>query len=40
VVLALVPAFEARTGRRVEVQNDTAGALSKRIAGGEAFDLA
>jgi molybdate transport system substrate-binding protein len=40
VVLALVPAFEARTGQRVEVRNDTAGALSKRIAGGEAFDLA
>jgi molybdate transport system substrate-binding protein len=40
VVVALVPGFEARTGQRVEVRNDTAGALSKRIAGGEAFDLA
>ena len=40
VVLALVPGFEARTGHKVEVQNDTAGALHKRIAGGEAFDLA
>ena len=40
VVLALVPDFEAQTGQRVEVRNDTAGALSKRIAGGEAFDLA
>ena len=40
VVMALVPGFEARTGHKVEVQNDTAGALQKRIAGGEAFDLA
>jgi molybdate transport system substrate-binding protein len=40
VVLALVPGFEARTGHKVEVLNDTAGALQKRIAGGEAFDLA
>lgn len=40
VVLALVPGFQARTGHKVDVQNDTAGALQKRIAGGEAFDLA
>jgi molybdate transport system substrate-binding protein len=40
VVVALVPGFEARTGHKVEVQNDTAGALQKRIAGGETFDLA
>ena len=40
VIVALVPGFEARTGHKVEVQNDTAGALQKRIAGGEAFDLA
>jgi len=39
VVVALVPAFEARTGHKVDVQNDTAGALSKRIAAGEAFDV-
>ncbi|MES2185308.1 MAG: substrate-binding domain-containing protein [Pseudomonadota bacterium] len=39
VVLALVPGFEARTGHKVEVQNDTAGALAKRIGGGEAFDV-
>jgi molybdate transport system substrate-binding protein len=40
VVVALVPEFEKRTGHKVQVQNDTAGALSKRIAGGEAFDVA
>ncbi|MEH3085749.1 MAG: substrate-binding domain-containing protein [Xylophilus ampelinus] len=39
VVVAAVPAFEARTGHRVTVENDTAGALSKRIAGGERFDV-
>jgi molybdate transport system substrate-binding protein len=39
VVVALVPAFEARTGLRVELQNDTAGGLVKRIQGGEAFDV-
>ncbi|NKI96564.1 substrate-binding domain-containing protein [Rhizobacter sp. SG703] len=39
VVAAMVPAFEARTGHKVEVANDTAGALAKRVAGGEAFDV-
>lgn len=39
VVVALVPAFEARTGHKVEVQNDTAGALARRIHGGETFDV-
>ena len=40
VVLALVPDFEKQTGHKVKVDNDTAGALSKRIEGGEAFDVA
>ena len=39
VVTALVPEFEQQTGHKVTVENDTAGALTKRIAGGEAFDL-
>jgi molybdate transport system substrate-binding protein len=40
VVLALAPVFEQRTGDRLIVDNDTAGGLARRIAGGEAFDLA
>jgi molybdate transport system substrate-binding protein len=40
VVLALVPDFEKQTGNKVVVDNDTAGALKKRIEGGEAFDVA
>jgi len=40
VLLALVPDFERTTGHKVTLQNDTVGALTKRIAGGEAFDLA
>jgi molybdate transport system substrate-binding protein len=39
VVVAMVPAFEARTGHKVVVQNDTAGALVKRINAGETFDV-
>lgn len=39
VVTALVPAFERETGHKVVVDNDTAGALTKRITGGEAFDV-
>lgn len=39
VVLAFVPAFEARTGVKVEVENDTAGALLKRVQAGEPFDV-
>ncbi len=39
VVLSFVPAFEASNGVKVEVQNDTAGGLLKRVAAGEAFDV-
>ena len=39
VVLALAPGFEQRTGHTLVIDNDTAGALQKRIAGGEPFDL-
>lgn len=39
VVVALVPGFEARTGHKVDVLNDTAGALARRIAAGESFDV-
>jgi molybdate transport system substrate-binding protein len=40
VLVALVPDFEKSTGHKVVLDNDTAGALQKRISGGEAFDLA
>jgi molybdate transport system substrate-binding protein len=40
VLVALVPEFEKSTGHKVVLDNDTAGALQKRISGGEAFDLA
>jgi molybdate transport system substrate-binding protein len=39
VVTTLAPDFEARTGHTLVVVNDTAGALMRRIADGEAFDL-
>jgi molybdate transport system substrate-binding protein len=39
VLLALAPAFEQRSGHKLLIANDTAGALQKRIAGGEAFDV-
>ena len=39
VVLALQADFEARTGHRLKVENDTAGALQRRVAAGEAFDV-
>jgi molybdate transport system substrate-binding protein len=39
-VMALVPEFEKQTGHKVIVDNDTAGALKKRIDGGETFDVA
>src|SRR6516162_8289278 len=40
VVDALRPQFEQGSGLRVIVDNATAGVLAKRIAGGEAFDVA
>ena len=39
VILALQSDFEARTGHRLKIENDTAGALQRRVSGGEAFDL-
>lgn len=39
VVVAMAPVFQARTGHTLDIQNDTAGALTKRIAAGETFDV-
>lgn len=39
VVAALAPDFEKRTGHRLLIENDTAGALTKRIENGEPFDV-
>jgi molybdate transport system substrate-binding protein len=39
VVLALVPDFEKQTGNKVTVDNGTTGELTKRVNGGEAFDI-
>ena len=38
-VLALLPEYERTSGNKVSVENDTAGALMKRIAAGETFDV-
>jgi molybdate transport system substrate-binding protein len=38
-VVALVPEYEKASGNRVVVANDTVGALAKRIAAGETFDV-
>jgi molybdate transport system substrate-binding protein len=40
VLEVLLPEFEKTTGHKVVLDNATAGALAKRIAEGEAFDLA
>ncbi len=40
VVLALQPSFEEQTGHKLSIDNGTAGDLSRRVAGGEAFDVA
>jgi molybdate transport system substrate-binding protein len=39
VAAAMLPGFEGSTGNRVALRNDTVGALVRRIAGGEAFDV-
>jgi hypothetical protein len=39
VLVAAQPDFERRTGHKLIIDNDTAGALQRRIGGGEAFDL-
>ncbi len=39
VLIEVALEFEARAGRRLTVDNDTAGALQRRIGGGEVFDL-
>jgi molybdate transport system substrate-binding protein len=39
VVLAVVPEFEKQTGYKVTVDNDTVGGLTKKIEGGETFDV-
>jgi molybdate transport system substrate-binding protein len=38
-VLALVPEYEKASGNKVTVENDTVGALMKRIEAGESFDV-
>lgn len=40
VVLVLQPGFETASGHKLVVDNDTAGGLTKRIDGGETFDMA
>jgi molybdate transport system substrate-binding protein len=40
VLLAMLPEFERQSGHKVMVDNDTVGALTRRIEAGEAFDLA
>ena len=39
VALELVPEFEKTTGHKVTIENDTAGGLARRIAGGEYVDV-
>ena len=38
-VLALLPEYENASGNKVSVENDTVGALMKRIEAGETFDV-
>jgi len=39
VLIDMLPEFEKQTGHKVTVENDTAGALTRRIMSGEAFDI-
>jgi molybdate transport system substrate-binding protein len=39
VLLAVAPAFEQASGHKLVIDNDTAGALTRRVNQGEAFDL-
>jgi molybdate transport system substrate-binding protein len=39
VLMDMLPDFEKQTGHKVAVENDTAGALTRRIMSGEAFDI-
>lgn len=39
VVEAIAPEFEKQSGHHLVIDNDTGGALARRIAGGETFDL-
>jgi molybdate transport system substrate-binding protein len=38
-VMALMPEYEKASGNKVTVENDTVGALMKRIEAGESFDV-
>lgn len=40
IVISIKPEFERRTGHSLIIANDTAGALARRIAAGESFDVA
>lgn len=39
VVVAVADDYQKRTGHTVDIQNDTAGAIAKRVAAGENFDV-
>ena len=39
VVVALAPEFEQQTGHKLTIENDTVGALVKKIEGGATFDV-
>ena len=39
IAVAMMPAFERQTGHTLKIENDTAGALERRITQGESFDV-